>query len=209
MSGFDPSTIAASYDRVADEYARVFGDELDRKPADRELLTAFAERNAGRGLVADIGCGPAQIGRYLAARGVTIVGVDLSFAMVAEARRGNPSMPATAADMRALPVRDAGWAGAVAFYSLIHLPREQIHLALTEFRRAVSPGGPLLVALHAGTGEVSTQQMVGRPVELRATFFQLDEIIAAFTSAGFAVEQAIERAPYEDERTSRLYVLGT
>ena len=209
MSGFEPATIAASYDGVADAYARVFGDELDRKPADRELLTAFAERVAGRGLVADIGCGPAQIGRFIAAHGATVIGVDLSQAMVAEARRQDPSMPVMAADMRTLPVRDAGLIGVIAFYSLIHLRREQVPVALAELRRVIAPAGPLLVALHGGAGEVTAQEMVGRPVDLCATFFALDEIVAAFTTAGFTIEQAIERSPYDSESTPRLYVQGS
>ena len=60
-----------SYDRIADEYARQIYGELAGKPLDRAILDRFAERLRGRGAVCDMGCGPGQIGRYLADRGLT------------------------------------------------------------------------------------------------------------------------------------------
>ena len=64
-----------SYDRIADEYARQIYGELAGKPLDRAILDRFAERLRGRGVVCDMGCGPGQIGRYLADRGLRVVGV--------------------------------------------------------------------------------------------------------------------------------------
>ncbi|MBM3218880.1 MAG: hypothetical protein FJZ38_09390 [Candidatus Rokubacteria bacterium] len=62
--------IVPSYDAIADEYAQQYFDELDGKPFDRAWLDRFAESVKGRGRVCDLGCGPGQIARYLAARGV-------------------------------------------------------------------------------------------------------------------------------------------
>lgn len=67
-----------SYDSAAEAYAQHLASELDRKPLDRHLLNRFAEEVRGRGLVADIGCGPGHVARYLHDRGVSIVGIDLS-----------------------------------------------------------------------------------------------------------------------------------
>ena len=65
-----------SYDSAAEAYAHHLASELDRKPLDRHLLNRFAEEARGRGLVADIGCGPGHVARYLHGRGVSIVGID-------------------------------------------------------------------------------------------------------------------------------------
>lgn len=48
----------ASYDAVAEGYARRFGAELAAKPLDRAMLAGFAElvRSAGNRPVADVGC---------------------------------------------------------------------------------------------------------------------------------------------------------
>jgi len=74
------------YDRVAGAYAERYFTELERKPFDRELLDRFAADLRGRGPVCDLGCGPGHVGRYLAERGVEVIGVDLSPGMVALAR---------------------------------------------------------------------------------------------------------------------------
>src|SRR5439155_15857605 len=84
------TALAAKYDRVAEKYAAAFFDELERKPFDRALLDRFAAAVAGRGRVCDVGCGPGHVGRYLAARGVEVFGLDLSPRMVELARRLNP-----------------------------------------------------------------------------------------------------------------------
>ena len=88
-SPFDAHTIAlqSSYDRVAAEYAERFFHELDYKPFDRALLDYLTSQVHGLGPVADIGCGPGQIARYLADRGIPVLGIDLAPEMVTLARR--------------------------------------------------------------------------------------------------------------------------
>lgn len=74
---------AASYDQIAGEYVIQLYHELDNKPIDRAALDQFAERMRGQGVVCDMGCGPGHVGRYLADRGVDVIGVDLSPGMLA------------------------------------------------------------------------------------------------------------------------------
>lgn len=68
--------IRESYDSAAAAYAEHLSDELARKPLDRHLLNRLAEETRGRGLVADLGCGPGHVARYQSQQGVTIFGVD-------------------------------------------------------------------------------------------------------------------------------------
>jgi hypothetical protein len=81
-----------SYDAIAEEYAEKFFDELDGKPFDREVLDRFAASVKDPGPVCDLGCGPGQIARYLAGRGVGAFGIDASVSMAATARRLNPTL---------------------------------------------------------------------------------------------------------------------
>ena len=74
--------IRESYDSAAEAYARDLATELERKPLDRHLLNRFAEDTRGRGLVADFGCGPGHVARYLHEQGVAVRGLDLSPEMV-------------------------------------------------------------------------------------------------------------------------------
>jgi trans-aconitate methyltransferase len=90
VSSWGWSHIPATYDVVAEEYAAAFSDELDAKPFDRELLDGLAREVAGRGLVCDLGCGPGQIGAYLAQRGCDVVGIDISPGMLLSAGNVTP-----------------------------------------------------------------------------------------------------------------------
>jgi SAM-dependent methyltransferase len=205
-SGFD---VAPSYDRIARQYADVFFDELARKPADRALLDRFAERVRGRGVVCDIGTGPGQVARYVHERGVPACGLDLSPAMVEIARRLNPSIPFQQGDMLNLPVPDGSWAGITCFYALIHIPRPLVPQALAEFRRALRPGGWLLLAVHGGEGELHADAMLGEPVSVDVTLFSPAELSDLVAAADFAVEETLERPPYAFEhQTPRLYLLA-
>ena len=106
-----------------------------------------------------------------------------------------------------LPAGEASLAGIVAFYSMIHLPRPRIPAALAEFRRVLAPGGALLAAMHGGTGEIGSDAAFGFPVQVRATLVMLDEIAGMAESAGLAVRERHERAPYPGEYPSqRLYL---
>jgi SAM-dependent methyltransferase len=191
------------YDAVAEPYEAAIADELDRKPFDRELLDGLAARLSG--IVADIGCGPGHVGRYLFDRGVDVVGVDISNEMLRVARRRNPGMRFEKADARSLPFDDGSLGGAVAFYSLIHL--DDIAPALDELHRVVVPGGVLCVALHGGEGGAHVDDWFGRGVSIDARFWSLDAVAGALERAGFTISSAVTREPYPEEgQTTRLYV---
>src|SRR5262245_18001081 len=193
-----------SYDEIADEYVRRIADELAQKPLDRHLLNRFAESLRGKGLVADIGCGPGHVTRYLHDQGVEICGIDLSPKMVERAGHLNPRIEFRTGDMTTLDVNEATWAGIVAFYSLIHISRGELVRALTELRRVLQPGGLLLLSFHIGDEAVHLDEMWGHKLCLDFFFFQPEEMAGFLTLAGFEIEEIIERDPYpEVEHQSR------
>jgi len=196
--------IAHTYDVAAEHYAATFAGELDGKPFDRDLLDRYAAALAGPGEVWDVGCGAAgHLTRYLADRGVAVSGADISPASVAVARQRQPGLAFRVADMCDLPAGDGSLAGIVAFYSMIHLPRTRLPVALAEFRRVLGPGAALLAAMHGGTGEIGSDAAFGLPVPVRATLVAMEEIASMAESAGFAVRERHERAPYPGEYPSR------
>jgi SAM-dependent methyltransferase len=194
---------AQAYDAVAADYDERFRDELDTKPRDRQLLDSLATR--GSGIVLDVGCGPGHIGARIRTFGRPVVALDVSAAMARTAAQQLDA--AIVADMARLPVGTATVADLVAFYSVIHLPRPHLVGVLSEFARVLEPGGHALVSAHEGTEDITVNDFLGHQVDLPATFFTLDEMVAATRDAGLVVISAERRAPYANEgSTNRLYL---
>jgi SAM-dependent methyltransferase len=202
--------VRESYDSAAEAYAEHLAVELADKPLDRHLLNRFAEAMAGRGLVADLGCGPGHIARYLHAQGVEIVGIDLSPEMVRVAARLNPGLEFRTGDMRRLEMPDASLAGAVAFYSIVHFDAAELGAILRQVRRVLEPGGLFLVSFHIGSQVVHVDDLFGAAVSLDFRFHVPGEVIAELQSARLTVIEHVEREPYEGTEypSRRCYLLA-
>ena len=202
--------IVPSYDAIAEEYAQQYFNELDGKPFDREILDRFAANVMGCGRVCDLGCGPGQIARYLAARGVDAFGVDASAAMIATARRLNPTLDFHQGDFFRLDLADGALAGIAAFYSLIHCARGELGRAVAELSRVLAPGGRLLMTVHAGTGEVTREEAYGKRTAFVATLFSDSEVREALQGAGLRLDELTQRPPYDFEyQSTRIYALAS
>jgi SAM-dependent methyltransferase len=194
----------AGSDQVADEYVRRIFDELQHKPLDRQLLDRFAASVQDIGPACDMGCGPGQVARYLHEQGIPVCGVDLSPAMVERARHLVPGVEFQRGDMMALDVPDGTWGGIAAFYSIIHIARDDMPQALGELRRVLRPGGLLLLTFHIGDDTKHLEEWWDKKVSIDFFFFRSDEMAAYLRAAGFEIEEIIEREPYpEVEHQSR------
>ena len=202
--------VRTSYDSAAEAYARQLASELDHKPLDRHLLNRFAEDTHARGLVADIGCGPGHVARYLHDRGVTTVGIDLSPTMIACAMRLNPGLDFRVGDMRHLDLPSATLAGLVAFYSIVHFDSSELGGVMRELRRVVAPGGLALVSFHVGNEVVHVDELFGSRVDLDFRFHRPADVVASMRTERLAVIEHVEREPYEGAEypSRRCYILA-
>ncbi len=198
---------AATYDVVATEYAERFDQELASKPFDRALLERFGSELGPGTTLFDLGCGPGQVGAWLGPRVADVVGIDVSAAMVHEARHRHPEVRYICGDLRALPVADNAVGAAVCFYSLIHLRRPEIPVALAEIHRVLRPGACALLAVHGGRGVLHAQRWFDKPVGIDATLLGAAELSGLVRGAGLTVHELTSRPPYEAEApTERLYL---
>lgn len=203
--------LQSSYDRVAEAYAQRLHDKLEKKPFDRKMLDWLAEKVGGLGIICDMGCGPGQIARYLHDRGVPACGVDLSAGMVEQAQRLNPGIPFRQGNLLALPdVVDNAYGGVAAFYSITHVPRPLVVPALQELKRVLRPKGVLLLAFHIGQEILHRDEWWGAQVSVDFIFFEREEMKGHLKSAGFELEEAIERDPYPDAeyQSRRAYIFA-
>ncbi|MBK8229067.1 MAG: class I SAM-dependent methyltransferase [Candidatus Eisenbacteria bacterium] len=202
--------IRESYDSAAEGYAEHLSDELRGKPLDRHLLNRFAEETRDCGLVADIGCGPGHVARYLKEQGVAVYGVDLSEKMVQVARDRHAEIAFRVEDMGSLSATDRSLAGAVLFYSIVHFAPDELLAVFREVRRVLVEGGLALIAFHRGDGIVHTDELFGAPVSLDFRYHSSEGVIDALTQSGFTVIEQIHREPYEGAEypSRRCYLLA-
>jgi len=181
----------ASYDTVAVSYADHVREALDGLPYLRAALALFADSvaDAGGGPVADVGCGPGHVTAHLHKLGVDAFGIDISPGMVEVARGEYPELRFEVGSMTALGLANESIAGALAFWSLIHVPDEAVPAVLSGFRRALRPGAPLLIGFHVGDeSKLKTQGYGGHPMQVYVHRRRPAQVSAWLREAGFTVE---------------------
>ncbi|MFD6289291.1 class I SAM-dependent DNA methyltransferase [Streptomyces sp. NPDC060205] len=194
-------TTRTAYDTWAARYAELFADGLEDFPLDRAMLGAFAAfvHADGGGPVADLGCGPGHVTSLLDSLGLDVSGIDLSAEMIAIARAARPDLRFEVGSMTALDLPDGTLAGAMARYSIIHTPPEQLPTVCAEFHRVLAPGGHLLLAFQAHDDPSALAESFDHKVAL-AYRWSPDHMAALLTEAGFKEKARLVRAPMEDER---------
>ena len=182
--------LRAAHDVLAEFYAGRLADALDHMPADRAVLGLFCDLALAADLganVADIGCGTGRLEPYLAARGLSPSGIDLSPEMIRVARRDHPGFGFGVADLRELPFGDASLAGVVCWYSLMYLAPSDRPAAFSELARVVKPAGYLVTAFKAGDSQVRRAgRSTGLGVEFDVYWLSPGEMERRLTDAGFA-----------------------
>ena len=206
MSGEHLAQVRAAYDTVAEDYARLLDGLLADSAWDRAVLAAFAERV--RGPVLDAGCGPGRLTGHLARLGLDVRGVDLSPAMVAEARRRHPDLRFDVGAMGELDLPDGALGGVVAWYSVIHTPLPELPLVLADLTRVLAPGGLLLLAFHVGDELRHLTHAYGHDVTLSAQRLQPDRVAALLEQAGLSVQVRLVRAAEPPEQQPQAYLVA-
>lgn len=218
----DPSPFeltVAAYDATADVYAQWIGTEISaaiEAPLDRAVLAAFAEQASAatdpalRAPVADIGCGTGRAAAFLHRHGLRVIGIEPSAGMLAVARSAHPQLDLRAGALDDLPLRDGELAGAVCWYSIIHTAPDELPAGFAELARTVAPGGQLLLAFQAGSGEVVHRTSVqGRAVSLTNFRHDPDAVAAALAEAGFHVHtRTVRDASGDHESTPQAFVMA-
>jgi len=204
--------LRGAHDVLAEWYVENLDGLLDRMPIDRAVLNLFCELTLAADLgsvVGDIGCGTGRLAPYLAARGLSPHGIDLSPGMVKVARRDYPGFTFDVADLRCLPFEDASLAGVVCWYSLIFLAPADRATAFGELARIVKPGGYLVAAFKDGDGKLRRAgRLAGLGVEFDAYWLPAQEMEELVSGAGFAMVFQGSRPPEEPESTPQGYLLA-
>lgn len=183
--------IRTSYDTVATSYAELVRDGAVGEPESFDVLAKLA----GDRPVLDVGCGPGRTTGLLAARGLQVIGIDLSPGMIEVARRDHPALDFRVGTMTGLDLPDGQFGGVVSWWSIIHLPRDVVPQAFAEFHRVLAPGGVLLIGFHVGEESThKTSGYGGLPMNVHVHRWQAEELTEIAIAAGFT--------PYQDPENS-------
>ena len=154
----DPKEIVAQgYDRVGPQYSRLAARaNFDERAQYVDMLVKKLPADAK---VLDVGCGAGiPTTRQLAER-FTVTGVDISERQVELARRNVPHATFIKADIACLEFPPAGFDAVTAFYSIIHLPRDEQPLLLKSISKWLRPKGLLVVTMGAEAVEAAVEEI--------------------------------------------------
>lgn len=169
--------VAEGYDRCGEAYA----GERSSEPAP-ELVRLTCRLRDGASVL-DIGCGAGvPIARALARR-FRVTGIDISKEMVLRAQRNVPGAIVLHGDVMAMQFEEASFDGAVCFYALFHLPREEHDELIRRVYRWLVPGGLFLLTVTRFSESGYLEEFFG--VMMFWSNWSLDQYRSILAEAGF------------------------
>jgi SAM-dependent methyltransferase len=182
----------SGWQNIPQQYHQAFG-ELTAQSIE-PLLDAAAVKKGTK--VIEIATGPGYVAAAAAKRGATVIGVDFSAAMIAEAQRRNPGVEFREGDAEQLPFGNDLFDAAVVNFGILHLGRPD--QALAEACRVLCPGGRFgftvwakpeeAVGFGIVLGAIAKYGNLNVPLPEGPPFFRFsepDECVRSLLSAGF------------------------
>jgi len=173
-------TVQTAYDKLGPRFGE-WGERIEGDPSER-FLDELAGRMPSGGRVLDLECGNgAKIAGLVG--GFDLVAVDISEEQLALARTRLPGATLLSGDFSTIEFADETFDAITAFYSIMHVPREE-HSAL--FRRIAGwlrPGGLFLASLSHVGGDDWTGEWLG--VEMFFSGFDAETNRRLVRAAGF------------------------
>lgn len=148
------------------------------------------------GRILDLGCGTGErVTRHLVEQ-YRVMGVDISPHSIEVAKREVPGAVFLCADMTCLQVESGSFDAVVAFFSIIHVPKEEQPSIFSSIYRWLRPGGHAILTLDT-SGVDLTDQFLGAPMFWSS--WDRPHYMALLTEAGFNLVSALDETELEDD----------
>jgi len=182
-----------AYDRWAEEYDDADPTTLLDEPFLLSMLKPFDGCR-----VLDLGCGTGRYLRRAAQPGIEVVGLDLSRAMLARARRSMAPAPSVSwiqASVAPLPFSKEAFDRVISGLVLDHV--DDLHFFFLQVVAALRPGGRLIMsAVHPDmqrlTGSVVRFTSAGREHQTHGTVHEVRSMVEATQQSGLSLECLLE-----------------
>ncbi len=148
----DPKKIVADgYDYIAERYEEWANNVRAEERV--KYTTALLEKLPEGAEVLELGCGSGMPTTQQLAEKFVVTGVDISERQVSLARQKVPKAKFIHADMTKLDFPKGSFDAVTAFYSIIHVPRQEQAELLCKIASWLRPGGLLVVSMGAYSNE--------------------------------------------------------
>jgi len=169
-----------SYNQFAEEYDKqtvTFWDEFPRT-----FFDTFAASVKGK--VLDIGSGPGRDGTMLKEKGLEVICLDASEAMIKLS--SEKGLDSVLGDFSDLPFVDNKFDGVWAYTALLHVFKSEVGRSLKEIRRVLKPKGIFGLGMIEGeTEEYRESLKVGAPRLF--SYYKKEEVEELLHDHGFEV----------------------
>ena len=138
--------VRIGYNQAAERMQEIFGLNKEGS-AKLNLLKELISKLQSGGYVLDVGCGNGAYSRYLSEK-FKVIGVDFSEKQIELAKQNAPKAEFICKDMTKLNCPNEFFDGIIAFYSIIHIPREEHFKLLNNFYRMLKTNGLVLLTFN-------------------------------------------------------------
>lgn len=204
---YDPRKIVATgYDQISDRFQEW---NVLQRPDERARYAQILLDHAQRGMrLLDLGCGPGMPTTKQLAERYRVTAVDISVINAKIAARNVPKAQIICADMTTLHFPPESFDAISAFYSLIHIPRDELGEFLGRMTRWLRPNGLFVGCLTAhDMPDGYVDDWLGAPMYWSGFDSQSNRDL--LREAGLTVHTAIEETADEDgEEVTFLWVIA-
>ena len=200
------SVVRTSYDTIADEFL-AWTQQV--RVAERErYTTTLLDRLDANAQVLELGCGAGLPTTKRLTERFQVTGVDISSRQIEFARQHVPTAKFIRADMMELTFPSARFDAVTAFYSIVHVPREEQPQLLPNIHTWLRPKGLLVAALGASAQHAGYEDdWLGAPMYWSS--FDAETNRQMVEDARFQIISAVEETVMEDgDEVTFLWVIA-
>ena len=180
--------VARTYDAMAPRWTQ-WADAVS-PPLRERYVDVLVERLPLTSRVLEIGCGSGVPVAALLAHHFDLHGIDISHEMVRNARTAVPTGHFEVGDISETAFEQGSFDGVVAFYSLVHLPREAQITLFSRIFHWMRPGGPFVASLGTSdAAETVEEDWLGAGTMFWSSY-DAETNRVLLQRAGFTIEQA-------------------
>ena len=201
-------TVESGYDQMAEHYLATKDPE---DPLALRALEDLASLLPSEAAVLDLGCGAGvPVTRWLADRGFTVTGVDVSARQLELAHTYVSDGTFIKADMTEVVFGPESFDAVVAFHSIIHVPRTEHPTLLESIHRWLGPGGALLATMTVTDYEGCEDDWERWGAPMVWSHYDSNANVAMLREAGFEIRYAEPRTGRgtADETETWLWVVA-